>query len=103
MLKREGKVYTVVENNKTNTLLPVITKKIMPDRVVNAATNNFIYKNTSPLALLSESFPLGKIPLKLNPLGDFPYAFSFLRFSCDCLTYTLKLLQYVCRFRRNVP
>ncbi|MCW9697929.1 MULTISPECIES: IS1595 family transposase [unclassified Avibacterium] len=35
MLKREGKVYTViVENTKANTLLPVIKRKIMPDSVV---------------------------------------------------------------------
>ncbi|MFU2058869.1 IS1595 family transposase [Avibacterium volantium] len=35
MLKREGKVYTVVvENTKTDTLLPVIKRKIMPDSIV---------------------------------------------------------------------
>lgn len=35
MLKREGKVYTVVvENAKTDTLLPVIKRKIMPDSIV---------------------------------------------------------------------
>jgi len=35
ILKRGGKVYTVVvENAKRETLLPVITKKIMPDSIV---------------------------------------------------------------------
>ncbi|CAM3834037.1 IS1595 family transposase [Avibacterium endocarditidis] len=35
MLKQEGKVYTVVvENTKTDTLLPVIKRKIMPDSIV---------------------------------------------------------------------
>ena len=35
ILKRLGKVYTlVVENVRTETLLPVITKKIKPDSVV---------------------------------------------------------------------
>ena len=35
ILKRQGKVYTlVVENVRTETLLPVITKKIKPDSVV---------------------------------------------------------------------
>ena len=35
ILKRGGKVYTVViENAKRETLFPVITKKIMPDSIV---------------------------------------------------------------------
>ena len=35
ILKRQGKVYTVVVNDtKTNTLLPVIKRKIMPDSIV---------------------------------------------------------------------
>ena len=35
ILKRGGKVYTVVvENAKRETLIPVITKKIMPDSIV---------------------------------------------------------------------
>ncbi|PSJ80798.1 IS1595 family transposase [Neisseria iguanae] len=35
ILKRQGKVYTiVVENTKQDTLLPVIKKKIMPDSIV---------------------------------------------------------------------
>ena len=35
ILKRQGKVYTVVvDDTKTNTLLPVIKRKIMPDSIV---------------------------------------------------------------------
>lgn len=35
MLKREGKVYTVVvENTKADTLLPFIKRKIIPDSIV---------------------------------------------------------------------
>ncbi len=35
ILKRNGKVYTVVvENTKQDTLLPVIKRKIMPDSIV---------------------------------------------------------------------
>ena len=34
ILKRQGKVYTVVvDDTKTNTLLPVIKRKIMPDSI----------------------------------------------------------------------
>ena len=37
ILKRQGKVYTVVvDDTKTNTLLPVIKRKIMPDSIVYA-------------------------------------------------------------------
>ena len=34
ILKRQGKVYTVVEDTKTNTLTPVIKRKMMPDSIV---------------------------------------------------------------------
>ena len=35
ILKRQGKVYTVVvDDTKTNTLIPVIKRKIMPDSIV---------------------------------------------------------------------
>ena len=34
ILKRNGRVYTVVDNAKSETLLPVIKKKIMPDSIV---------------------------------------------------------------------
>ncbi|EOB55708.1 putative transposase, partial [Neisseria meningitidis 75689] len=34
ILKRNGRVYTVVVNAKSETLLPVIKKKIMPDSIV---------------------------------------------------------------------
>ncbi|MBQ9619094.1 MAG: transposase [Neisseriaceae bacterium] len=35
ILKRQGKVYTVVvDDTKTNTLIPVIKRKMMPDSIV---------------------------------------------------------------------
>ena len=34
ILKRNGRVYIVVDNAKSETLLPVIKKKIMPDSIV---------------------------------------------------------------------
>ena len=35
ILKRQGKVHTVVEDTKTNTLTPVIKRKMMPDSIVD--------------------------------------------------------------------